>query len=515
MRPTREKPPVRAIETFPEPNRAPLLQAMVEGLQDYVTKLEEENRLLKRENAVLRGRVAELEVGLKGAKPVQPEPPPFVKPAVVKKKRPGKPGRRPGHPVALRPPPTVINRTVLVPLKPERDGVCRCPDCETELSDFQDHGRNVEDVVPAKVFTTCYKTRSGYCKKCRHRIESRAVEQPPAGFKGEQKHAQLGLNVLAWAAVLRVENRLPLAQVAEVITQASGLKVCAGALSRQAERLAGWLQGEYEHIQRSLRAADVVYCDETGARVNGRNGYLWGLCSDSHTLYHFDPKREQRIVKALLGATFGGHLVTDYFSAYTKLPYKHQKCLIHLLRDLRETAKKNPVFAAGLFRRRLKRVIKEMLLLKGKKPPEGAKGRLKGKLPAETYAAAVERLSRRLMAAGEAGVASADADDKRLGKRVLNFHAQLVPFLSHDKLQGTNNPAERMMIHAVVARKISGGHRSWTGARAWAVLASITRSARKQGRDTLATVKQLLMDAWAGRPSGLLTPVAATAGPSP
>ena len=31
----------------------------------------------------------------------------------------------------------------------------------------------------------------------------------------------------------------------------------------------------------------------------------------------------------------------------------------------------------------------------------------------------------------------------------------------------------------------------------------------------LETVKQLLMDAWAGRPPGLLTPTAAAAGPSP
>jgi transposase len=151
-------------------------------------------------------------------------------------------------------------------------------------------------------------------------------------------------------------------------------------------------------------------------------------------------------------------------------------------------------------------VLKEMLLLKGKW----------GKPSKKAYQAKAQRLVARLEAAGQAGKASTDADEKRIGRRVLRFRESIPAFLFEKELGGTNNAAERAMIHAVVARKISGGHRAWSGARAWAVLASVCRTARKQGRDVLETMKQLLIDAWAGKPPGLLTPAVETAGgPSP
>jgi len=56
-----------------------------------------------------------------------------------------------------------------------------------------------------------------------------------------------------------------------------------------------------------------------------------------------------------------------------------------------------------------------------------------------------------------------------------------------------------------VVRKITGGSRSDSGAKAFAVLASIVRTARQQGRDVLAMIKSLLQSAWAGEELTLLT----------
>ena len=43
---------------------------------------------------------------------------------------------------------------------------------------------------------------------------------------------------------------------------------------------------------------------------------------------------------------------------------KKQKCLTHLLRELTQSAEKSPAFASGVFLRKSKRLLKEMLLLK-------------------------------------------------------------------------------------------------------------------------------------------------------
>ena len=65
-----------------------------------------------------------------------------------------------------------------------------------------------------------------------------------------------------------------------------------------------------------------------------------------------------------MGSAFGGTLVSDFLSVYATMNCKKQKCLVHLLRDLRESALTCPAFASGPFFRRCKRLIKEMLLLK-------------------------------------------------------------------------------------------------------------------------------------------------------
>ncbi len=54
-------------------------------------------------------------------------------------------------------------------------------------------------------------------------------------------------------------------------------------------------------------------------------------------------------------------------------------------------------------------------------------------------------------------------------------------------------------------RKITGGSRSDAGAQAWAIVASVMRTAEQQGRDVLETLKTLLRAAWSGKDIGLLT----------
>ena len=70
---------------------------------------------------------------------------------------------------------------------------------------------------------------------------------------------------------------------------------------------------------------------------------------------------------------------------------------------------------------------------------------------------------------------------------------------------GENNAAERALRPAVVIRKISGGHRGASTANASAVITSILRTARQQGRHLIDTVKQLVHCHLAGQPTDLLT----------
>ena len=471
------------------------LRLTVRYLEDLVGGLEYELRArdyrikrLEEENRTLRTRLEE-----QAPPPPPPSPPPFVKPPALPGRR-RRPGRKAGHAAALRPPPGKVDRVVDVPLRRgRRTRRPLCPRCRTPLrrGTLKRHRRVVEDLVPARVEVTCYHTASGYCPHCRRRVESRHPGQPPAA---DLPHARLGANALAEAAALRVENRLPMRQVCSVLRR-SGLRLCAGAVAKQVQKLARWLAGEYEAVGLRLRRSPSVHADETSWRTGGRNDWLWSVCDARHTLYHVDRSRAGRVARGLLGGSFGGTVVSDFYGAYDAAGFeKKQRCLAHLLRELKETARDSPAFAAGPFHPRCRRLLKDMLALK-KRWRE---------LDDDAYTRRACRLEDRLDVLARSHGDDPEPHARRLANRLLRHRRELTPFLWDEELDGTNNAAERALRPAVVMRKVTGGSRSEAGARAWTVLATVLRTARQQGRDAVETLKELMMRHWAGKEPGLL-----------
>jgi transposase len=456
-----------------------------------LVQLRQKHQKLVDHNAALRRQVAQLRSRLK-TQP-RPAPPPFIKPAVPEGKHRKTPGQKPGHAAALRPAPAQIDVHQQVPLPLDEGGAACCPHCRTQLSEVKHHERVEEEIIPVKIVTTCYHTTSGWCPSCRMHIESRADDQPPAA---DLPHAQLGINALTWAAVMRVCYRMPLRQITALFQQL-GLKLSAAAIAKQLQRMSRWLHGQYHRLQLSLRLAGVVHADETGWRTNGKNGYIWTLTNAEHTLYHIDRSRGGRVIANLLGGDFGsdgqGTLVSDFYGAYQQFEGSQQKCLAHLLRELKDSAISRPQLAKHTFFKKCRRLIREMLKLKEQRQ----------KLKPKEYEHRVALLENRLSRLGEGRWDDVDAD--RLANRLRKYGGQLTTFLHKAEVDGTNNAAERALRPAVVMRKITGGSRSEQGARAWAILASVMRTAQQQGRDVVATIQELLKAEWSGKQATLLT----------
>ena len=460
------------------------LAALVRELRDRVAGLERENADLRRQLRELRDKTP------------PPTPPPFVKSSLPPGRKGKRPGRPAGHPPALRPPPPEIHHEVDVPLPTGEAGGCLCPVCRGELADLKDQERVVEEIVPAAPRVTRYRTRSGYCPHCKERVESRHPEQPPAA---DVPHAQLGLNALVIAAALKHDAGLPYRKVARVLKDLCGLTVSPGALPKQVRRLGGWLSapgGSYDAIRDRLRAGTFANADETGWRVNGVNHWLWAITNPHATLYHVDKRRSAEVVRNVLGDGFAGHLVSDFLPTYNALPYKAQKCIPHLLRDIERSTARSPPFAASPFRKRLKRVAKDMLRLKARWDQFGD----------DAYEMRASRIADRLD--NLAQTASEDKDVKRLARRLRRHAPALAAFLLVRDLPGDNNAAERAIRPAVIIRKVSGGHRGGTTATASAVVMSVMRTVRQQGRHLIDTVKGLVQNHLAREPCDLFRPAA-------
>jgi transposase len=453
-------------------------------------RLAESNRALRDENRLLKRRLADLTVRLRQAP--QPVPPPFAK-ANVPDKPSKKPGRKKGHAAALRPMPGKIDLHETVALPIDTLGQACCPQCQSQLSQVEHHDRYVEELVPSEVITKCYHTTSGWCPHCRRKMESRGENQPPAA---DLPHAQLGLNALSTALMMRVCYRLPFRQITRLFLDLPKLKISPGAIVKQIRRVSQWLEKQYHRLKLVIRAAGVVHADETGWRTRGKNGYLWTLTTADHTLYHVDRSRGGKVIAELLGQAFGQAgqtLVSDFYSVYDQFDGPQQKCLAHVLRKLRDTVAQRPGLARHAFFKRCKRLLQDMLRLK----------KHREKMESADYLRRMQRVERRLKDLAHGRWKDADAD--RLARRLKKYRMKLTTFLHQPDVDGTNNAAERAIRPAVVMRKITGGSRSEAGAKAWAILASVMRTCEQQGRDVLETIKTLLRAEWAGKDITLLT----------
>jgi transposase len=450
-----------------------------------IDKLQQQVKKLKAQNKTLKQKVKDLTpAALSSKRAGEKQSPPLpVKPS-VKNRRRKRPGRKKGHPAALRPMPNHIDAHQPVPLPEDSDGYESCPCCNTRLMEMEDHQRVVEDIIPAKVVVKCYHTRSGYCPSCRKRTESRALEQPPAA---NIPHGQLGINALATAMVLRIVYRLPFRQISAVFAQLPELKVSPGAIARQVQRVAEWFDQDYEKLLLQMRCAPIVHADETGWRVAGQNGQLWTITSPDKTLYHVDKSRGSKVIQGLLGKAFDGTLVSDFYSAYSRMDCKKQKCLAHLLRELKESAEKSEAFATGDFFVNCKRLIKRMLRLKQRWE----------KLKDKEYDRRVRRIESQLTELAASQYEEPNA--RRIAKRLIKYQGELTAFLHDKNLDPTNNAAERALRPAVVMRKITGGSRSNNGAKAWATLASLIKTATQQNRKLLDTIRSMLVGAWSSQ----------------
>ncbi len=52
--------------------------------------------------------------------------------------------------------------------------------------------------------------------------------------------------------------------------------------------------------------------------------------------FEYDHSRSHLVAQRILGANWRGWLVTDFYAAYNLMPGRHQRCWVHLLRDLHD-----------------------------------------------------------------------------------------------------------------------------------------------------------------------------------
>lgn len=391
------------------------------------------------------------------------------------KGEPKRPGRKAGHPPSHRPPPKPeqVDRVVEVPLPVE------CPECHASLDDapVTMHDQYQIDLPEPKPVITRFRVPVTRCPACFRRVQGRHPEQTSDALGAAA--VQLGPRLLGLAADLKHRVGTPFRKCAAVISTLAGLVVSAGALARGSHRLARLAGPSYEALIQAARQSDVQHADETGWKIGGKSAWLWVFADAHATVYRIRKSRGHAVVVEVLGEDYPGVLVSDCFLAYDPLPFTKSKCAAHLLKRCSEV-EQGKTRGAVRFSRRVAALMRAAMALKRRKGTLSAHGYavLRGKVHAE--------LDRLLSGS------YTDVDNARLAKLLRKHRASVLGFLDHDLVDATNNLAEREIRPAVIARKVSAGNRTWTGAESHAVLASVLRTRCRQGRPILEGLSDLL-----------------------
>ncbi len=399
-------------------------------------QLRKENEQLKREIELLTAKIVELESRL--AKYENAHTPPSQRRGRNRKKdqdqkNKGKPGQKIGHVGVTRPYATPDRQVELT--------ADRCPDCGTDLgTPFRIDSKIIEEIPePQPVIVTEYKIAHYICPRCRKEVVASDSSCPREG--------KFGNSVIAQAALLKYEDRLPHRKIKDALKRLYNLKMSPGTIFDLTRRAADAVQPDYDAILNKIRGARVLYVDETGIHVQGEKHWIWTFTTPSETFFVIRKSRGMKVLEEVLTRRFKGIIVCDGWKPYAGFTKRLQRCWAHLLRVSKDLAEK---FEEAIPLHEALKGLYESLTdaLDDDPPPE---------VRVDLWNRAQEAL--RHWIGKEYSIQKVR---KFIGK-ISNGFEYWFTFIIHPGVEPTNNRAERALRPMVVLRKILGTLRNRKG----------------------------------------------------
>src|SRR6266581_192395 len=241
----------------------------------------------------------------------------------------GRSGRKPGKQ------PGAQSSTLSQSGNPDKTVECgpaACGCCGHGLADVPVAGMQKQQVFeaapPPPPEVTEYQVQAKVCPQC----GETSVGLAPAGVTGR---VQYGPRVHATAALAVCANYLPVARAARLVAALTGVQVSAGFTAGIRGRAAARLGPFMDRVRDLLRAAGVLYADETPARTAGHLHYVHVACTEFLTAMHTGDRTKGAIDDGGVLPGYKGTIVRDGYKGYEHLTDAlHAWCGAHGLRDL-------------------------------------------------------------------------------------------------------------------------------------------------------------------------------------
>lgn len=438
-----------------------------EDLISLVLRLHEQLTSLlssAQEVAVLLERVAQLEAELAEREP------PKGKPRWAKSNKAETAGEKP----ARKKRPHGFGRKREQPTHRVQHAAENCPKCGCKLrGGWVKRRRQVLNIPLPPVEVIEHEIIVRQCPQC-------GEEVVPKVELSDQVLGQhrVSIQTMVLIAMLREIGRLPLKTIQWILSQFYGLKLCRGELTEILHTVGKQAEASLERLKEQVRASPVVHADETGWRENGRNGYIWTFSTPQIRYFLYRHSRSGKVVTEVLGNDFLGHLVSDFYAGYNRMMGQHQRCWVHLLRDIHKLKEDHPEDAE--LQRWARRVYRLYCWAKTFQSDDRATRER------------AQHLFERLLSNLSQPFLKSKAPQRTLCERIERYLPELFPFVADPRVPADNNAAERSLRPLVVSRKISGGTRSEAGSDTKMTLASIVGTWLAQDINPFEACRNLL-----------------------
>lgn len=397
-----------------------------------------------------------------------------------------KPNKKPKKKTVRKNRDTAYTRKKEVPTEQVFHAAENCSNCGKELfgKPTVAYTHQVIDVPVVSYTVTEHVILRRWCLKCRKLVT------PTVDLSGSAiGKKRIGVNLAAAITTMRDRLRLPLGIIKTYLKIFHGLSLSEGEIVDILDIAADKGKTMYEGLLSQIRKSQSVHADETGGRENGVNGYFWSFSTDKVHYLLYRKSRGKQVVEEIVGTDsekFNGVLTTDFYAAYNTYAGFHQRCWVHFLRDIHELKqeyKKYPPL--NKWSKSVKELYEEAKAYKGPDPnlPIGQQTQERIYKQREFE----QRLKRICMP-----YVKTDAPMSTLCARAVTFLQELFVFIRFPNVKSDNNPAERVIRHTVVARKISGGTKTPKGSQTKTILTSLFDTWQLQNLNPLQQCRLLL-----------------------
>ena len=495
-----DTPPPAAITTPEAPASAitslPVALARIAELEALVAAQHEQIATERERNQRLEERLKELEARLgrdsdNSSKPPSSDPP-WKKRKYPPKKKPSgrKAGGQKGHKAALRELVPEAELTSLQPLRPDHCEGCGHVFDGSEPTVGEPVRHQVTELPPVRAQVTEYRQQRVGCPCCGTATLAALPSGVPRTCYGPRLQA-----VVAWlVGVFGLSRR----EVVRVVLDLLGARLSTATVQDCCERTSAGLKAPVEEAEQVVRRAEIVHADETGWKQAGRRMWLWITVSATVTVFRVADSRSAKVIQEMLGADFAGVVISDRWSAYTKLALAmRQVCWAHLKRDFTWLAGLGDAPGAiGEWAKRETKLLFE--LWHAKRAGTLSQQEFLGSLPPLKA-----RFKRLLLKGAE------KLEPKRgrgMCRDLLKHWDSFWTFTRHEGVEPTNNEAERGVRKGVLWRRKSQGSRSVAGSRFVERILTVAATCRQNDRPVLAYLIEVCEATLHGQPPPSFVP---------